>query len=162
MAGMRPAIRACARFLRGDTWPTLVFLLYVGMVFRFAHLWMHLANSETQVTGSTLLDLWLLVVLIALFVVWAALVRKGRWSVEAGAGLRLAGYGVLCRGYCDFLVFGVAADYGLVHGGRSEIETYAGAGLRALIAVHRWGGLLAFALGVAWFLIERGREAPGR
>jgi hypothetical protein len=91
------------------------------------------------------LNYWLMLVLGAAYAVWAALRARGAVDAAAGQWFVLAAYGLWMRGYCFALLFGLVESFG----DRSLAEELTSDRGRFLIAAHRYGGLLAFSLGLA-------------
>jgi hypothetical protein len=95
------------------------------------------------------LNHWLLLVLGATYAVWSSLRARGAVDAAAGRWFVLAAYGLWMRAYCFAMLFGMLPSWGE----RSMGEDFAGDPGSFFIDVHRYGGLLAFAMGlgmVAW------------
>jgi hypothetical protein len=88
---------------------------------------------------------WLLLVLAVAYVVWRVLLLQRRIAPQGEPGFALAAYGLAARFYCHFWVFGSGNSYG----SHSLVEDVADAGGRFLISAHRWGGVLAYVVGLA-------------
>lgn len=132
------------------TWFALVHVATACVLFRYAFVFQcAYGNSIRHMAERFLLNVWLLTVLIAAFLVWWLLVRRERMPAWAGSGLLLASFGLVCRVWCDLLTFGFGEIAGLTYDGRAVLESHPSRWLRLLIKTHQYGGLLAYATGMA-------------
>ncbi len=161
---MRKAARACLRMHEsgeGLALPAIVAVCGTTLVLEVCFLC--IGSGPTVRPYEWHLNYWLFLVLGASYAVWSFLRARGVAEPAAGLWFILAAYGLWMRTYCFMLLFEMNETYG----GRSVLEDAADADGRFLIAVHRYGGLFAFALGlgmVAWcsrrLSPRAGREGP--
>lgn len=158
---MRRLVRVCARAHDGGENFAFVSIVVVSCFLLFSGVFFFYSFPVRPV--AHLLDYWLLLVLGVSFLVWRVLRFRG--AVDAGAepGFVLAAFGLFARHYCHLVVFGLAETWG----SHSRVEETADARGWLLIATHRYGGLVAFAVGLglaALFSVRRGRagaRGPG-
>ena len=153
---MRRLTRVCARAY--DHEGSLAFVAVVSVTGFFSLLDPGIAGFAgfTVRPGDHLLNYWLLLVLGASYVVWTVVRLRRRVDPTAAMGFVVAACALAARFYCHFLLFG----YGETYGSHSVIEQTATLHSRVLIAAHRYGMLLAFALGlalVAWAISRADR-----
>lgn len=143
---MRPATRVCLRMYEGDglALPAIITACAATL---FLESWFFLVQGEgaTVRPYEWLLNCWLFLVLGTSYTVWSVLRVRGAVDPAAGHWFVLAAYGLWMRSYCFVLLFGVSITFG----DRSLGEDLAHSRARFLIGVHRYGGIAAFALGLA-------------
>lgn len=144
---MRAVTRVAREALGSHPWIPVLYLLHVLALAYVA--WACMVSDSEAHKHSVAVNAWLLTVLTAATAAWVVLVHRRRAAAGTGAGLLLAGFGLLCRLYVDLLVLGLPAFHLDVLGGRAPVETYPRANMQLHIAVHRHGGLAAFVLGIA-------------
>jgi hypothetical protein len=152
------------------TWFALVHVATACMLFRFAVVYQDAVGiSVWHMADRFLLNVWLLTVLIAAFLVWSLLLRRELMPAWAGSGLLLASFGLACRTWCDLLTFGFGEIAGLTYDGRALLESAPSAWLRFQIGWHQYGGLLAYAVGMTVLALglrrppnRRRSSGPGR
>lgn len=144
---MRRFSRACWRLCEDQgsfALPAIVVVFGVFLLLEvfFAASW---GSGSTVRPREYMLNCWLLLVLGVSYVVWTALRSRGAVHPAAAQRFVLAAFGFWARVYCSFLLYGFTETYG----DHSVAEEFATDRLRFLIGVHRYGGLLAFVLGLA-------------
>jgi hypothetical protein len=152
--------RAFERHNPAMTWFVLVHVATAVVLTRFGVVFQAAMNDSLRhMVPRFFVNLWMLTVLIAAFLVWHLLQRRDRMPASAGSGLLLASFGVTCRVWCDLLTFGFGSIVGLVYDGRALFETHPSPRLRLLIQAHQYGGLLAFVVGMTILALGLRRRA---
>ena len=104
---------------------------------------LHIAGFTSR-PHEHLVHYWLLLLLGVAYVVWRVLLLHRRVDPAGEFGFALAAFGTMARFFCHVVLYGV----GLAWGSHSALELNADAHFRFLIAVHRWGGLAAYVVGL--------------
>jgi len=142
---MRKAARVCRRMYESEG-PALPFIVIVYGLTLVCETWFFpLGWGATARPREWQLDHWLLLVLGASYAVWSFLRARGSVDPTAGRWFMLAAYGLWMRLLCFVILFGFLPSWG----DRSMGEDFAGHPGGLFIKVHRYGGLLAFAMGLA-------------
>ena len=142
---MTRLLRACHRAYAGGDSLALVAIVVVAALFVHIDSGVATLSGFSVRPGEHLLNYWLLLVLGASYAVWTVLRVRSGLNPAGAPGFVLSAFGLAARFYCHFLLYGLGWPYG----DHSIVEDVATRHLRFMIAVHRYGGLLAFATGLA-------------
>lgn len=104
-----------------------------------------LSVDPTVRPGEYFLNLWLMLVFGASYVVWTALRGRGVVDPAASGGFVLAAFGLWARLGVHLFLYAASETYGST----SVREESADGSLRFLIGALKYGGLLAFVVGLA-------------
>lgn len=155
---MRGLARSCRRFRDRATGIGLVMVLLVGGVVMRLEAYLPFSNGVTVRPAEYLANCWLLFMLGAAFVVWTVLRVRGQIGAGGEMGFAVAALGVYARVYLGLVLYA----FGPCYSDRSIVEETANIHGRVMIAMHRYGGLLAWVLGLAFVVLTALQERAGR
>lgn len=151
---MAPILRVWRRMSEDQGRLALPMIVVVGGLMLFLQVIATAFPNATVGPAARFLDWWLLLVLGVSYLAWSILRARGRVDPDGQNGFVLSAFGLWARYVCNFFLYTASETYG----GRSVLEATADDRLRFLIAAHRYGGLFAFALGLA--LVAWGSRCP--
>jgi len=143
---MRPALQVCRRLMEGEGSFAFVALMFVGYYMAITDVVAGgIGGAITVRPGAHFLHYWMLVLLLGSHAAWTVMRLWGRVGTAGGPGFLLAAFGLMASWQCHLWIYGLTETYG----DKSVIEETATSSTRLLIAVARWGGPAAVALGLA-------------
>jgi hypothetical protein len=145
IANVRKVTRVCLRMYESEGLALPLVVTVCGLTLILEVFLFTLGWGATARPYEWHLNHWLLLVLGASYAAWSFLRARGTVDPAAGRWFMLAACGLWMRHWCFIAIFGFAPSWG----DRSMTEDFAGHRGSFLIDVHRYGGLLAFAMGLA-------------
>ncbi len=157
---MRTALHVCRRLVDGEGSFAFVALVFVGYYMAITDVVSaRFGGAMTVRPMAHFFHYWMLVLLLGSHAAWTVMRLWGRVGTAGAPGFLLASFGLMASWQCLLWIYGMTETYG----DKSVIEETAGASTRLLIAVARWGGPLAVALGLAIVILgcRRPRYSQG-